>query len=66
MIGGVLLIAAIALIVFLVKGMGGKPEEPEPETETTSVPETELQKEVMYEGGRHERRVAQLAEIEER
>ncbi|MCI8269750.1 MAG: vanomycin resistance protein VanB [Lachnospiraceae bacterium] len=49
-IGGVLLIAAIALIVFLVKGMGGKPEETEPETETTSVPETELQKEVMVDG----------------
>ncbi|MCI9282026.1 MAG: vanomycin resistance protein VanB [Lachnospiraceae bacterium] len=49
-IGGVLLIAAITMIVFLVKGIGGKPEEIETETETTSVPETELQKEVMVDG----------------
>lgn len=47
--GGVLLIAAITLIVFLVKGMGDK-QPAETETETSSVPETELQKEVMVDG----------------
>lgn len=47
--GGVLLIAAITLIVFLVKGMGDK-QPAETETESSSVPETELQKEVMVDG----------------
>ena len=49
---GVLLIIAISIIVFLVKGIGAKtPEETElPTEETTTEPETELQKEVMVDG----------------
>ena len=47
--GGVLLIAAITLIVFLMKGMGDR-QPAETETESSSVPETELQKEVMVDG----------------
>lgn len=47
-LGGVILIAAIACIVFLVKGMGGK--KAEEETESTTVEETELEKEVMVDG----------------
>lgn len=46
--GGVILIIAIVCIVFLVKGMTGKTEEPE--TEITTEAETELQKEVMVDG----------------
>lgn len=47
-IGGAVLIAAIACIVFLVKGMGsGKADA---ETETTTIEETELQKEVLVDG----------------
>lgn len=49
-IGGLILIAAIACIVFLVKGMGsGKPGD-DKETETTTVEESELQKEVTVDG----------------
>ncbi len=44
--GGVLLIAAVATIVFLSKGITGGISETESETETTMVPTTELQKEV--------------------
>lgn len=47
-VGGVILIIAIVCIVFLVKGMTGKPGEPE--TETTTEAETELQKEVTVDG----------------
>lgn len=48
--GGVILIAAIACIVFLLKGMGsGKPGDDE-ETESTTIEQTELQKEVMVDG----------------
>ncbi len=48
--GGVVLIAAIACIVFLLKGMGsGKPGDDE-ETESTTIEQTELQKEVMVDG----------------
>lgn len=48
--GGVLLIIAISIIVFLVKGIGAK-EPQEPETEpTTVVEETQLEKEVMVDG----------------
>ncbi len=49
---GVVLIIAISIIVFLVKGIGAKtPEETElPTEETTTEPETELQKEVMVDG----------------
>lgn len=47
-IGGVILIAAIACIVFLVKGMGiGKAGD---ESESTAIEETELQKEVSVDG----------------
>lgn len=46
-LGGVILIAAVTLIIFLLKGMG-KQETPIEETETT-VPETELQKEVFVD-----------------
>lgn len=50
-IGGVLLIAAITLIVFIIKGLDDESNETETETEiTTSVPETELQKEVLVDG----------------
>ncbi len=50
-VGGVLLIAAITLIVFFIKGMDKEPLEMETETEiTSSVPETELQKEVLVDG----------------
>ncbi|MDD3253713.1 MAG: VanW family protein [Lachnospiraceae bacterium] len=50
-VGGVILIAAIACIVFLVKGMSGGPKKSESETETTTVEaETELQKEVSVDG----------------
>lgn len=49
-IGGVILIAAIACIVFLVKGMGtGKPGD-DKETESTTIEETELLTEVMVDG----------------
>lgn len=48
-IGGVILIAAIACIVFLMKGIGGKAKG-EDETETTTIEETELQKEVTVDG----------------
>lgn len=47
-LGGIILIAAIACIVFLVKGMGNK--KTEEETESTTIEETELQKEVMVDG----------------
>lgn len=50
-VGGVLLIAAITLIVFIIRGIDKEPPETEPETEiTSSVPETELQKEVLVDG----------------
>lgn len=48
-LGGIILIAAIACIVFLVKGMTGKTDGAD-ETETTTAEETELQKEVMVDG----------------
>ncbi|HIT65258.1 MAG TPA: VanW family protein [Candidatus Ventrimonas merdavium] len=48
-IGGVVLILAIACIVFLVKGMGGLGSG-ESETESTAPTETELQKEVIVDG----------------
>lgn len=48
-LGGIILIAAIACIVFLVKGMTGKTDGTD-ETETTTAEETELQKEVMVDG----------------
>lgn len=48
-IGGVVLILAIVCIVYLVKGMGSAGFG-EKETETTTPPETELQREVMVEG----------------
>ena len=48
-IAGIVLIAAIACIIFLVKGIGaGKAEEQE--TETTTAEETELAKEVSVDG----------------
>lgn len=49
-IGGVVLIAAIACIVFLVKGMGSGKLGGETETESTVIEETELQKEVSVDG----------------
>ena len=50
-VGGVLLIAAITLIVLIIRGIDKEPPETEPETEiTSSVPETELQKEVLVDG----------------
>lgn len=50
-IGGVILIAAIACIVFLVKGMGTGAAGDDKETESTTIEETtELQKEVMVDG----------------
>jgi len=49
-IGGVLLILAITCIVFLLKGMTGPDMIKEPETEVTSEPETQLQKEVTVDG----------------
>ncbi len=48
-VGGVLLIAAVTLIVFLIKGTIGKENDITSESETTSVSETELQKEVMVD-----------------
>lgn len=49
-VGGVGLILAISVIVFLLKGMGSRtPDETETEP-TTTVEETELQKEVMVDG----------------
>lgn len=50
-LGVVLLIIAISVIVFLMKGMDGKaPKETEAEPETTTEQETELQKEVHVDG----------------
>lgn len=49
-VGGVLLIAAITLIVFFMKGIGGNKPDEESETETSSVLETELLKEVFVDG----------------
>lgn len=49
-VGGVLLIAAIACIVFLMKNMKINPADSESETETTTIEETELQKEVTVDG----------------
>ncbi|NBH32975.1 vanomycin resistance protein VanB [Clostridiaceae bacterium] len=50
-LGGILLIAAIALIVFFIRGLGGGDSDIESETtETSTVPETELQKEVTVDG----------------
>ncbi len=50
-VGGVLLILAITCVVFLMKGMKGISSGPkETETEATTPPETELQKQVMVDG----------------
>lgn len=50
-IGGVILIIAIAVIVFLMKGIRkDKAEAGEPETETTETEETQLQMEVTVDG----------------
>ncbi len=49
-IGGVLLILAIACVVFLIRGISGAGPGKESETETTTPPETELQKQVMVDG----------------
>lgn len=49
-VGGVILIAAIACIVFLVKGMGTGKAGEDKETESTTIEMTELQKEVMVDG----------------
>lgn len=43
-IGGVILIAAIACIVFLVKGMGSGKTGDDKESESTTIEETELEK----------------------
>lgn len=50
-VGGVLLILAITCVVLLMKGMNKIPSAPtESETETTTPPETELQKQVTVDG----------------
>ena len=48
-VGGVLLIAAITLIVFIIRNSGRGEEESVTETETTTISETELQKTVMID-----------------
>lgn len=49
-VGGIILIAAIACIVFLVKGMGSGKAGEDQESESTTIEETELQKEVTVDG----------------
>lgn len=49
-IGGVILIAAIACIVFLVKGMGSGKTGDDKESESTTIEETELEKKVTVDG----------------